>query len=53
MKALKVWHFFTLVACVLFVLLCIYGLSTDCPNTAGYIYCSGSDGWSLHPWSSK
>lgn len=30
---------------VLFVLLCIYGLATDCPNTAGYVYCSKQDRW--------
>ena len=23
----------------LFILLLAYGLATDCPNTAGYVYC--------------
>lgn len=31
---------------VLFVLLGIYyGLATDCPNTAGYVYCGKQDLW--------
>lgn len=30
---------------VLFILLCIYGLATDCPNTAGYVYCGKQDRW--------
>lgn len=36
---------------VLAVLLAIYGLRTDCPNTAGYVFCSDSDGWQL--WGSR
>lgn len=31
------------VVCILFGALLIYGFVTDCPNTAGYFFCSDSE----------
>lgn len=32
---------------VLFILLCTYGVVTDCPDTAGYVYCSEPERWDI------
>jgi len=34
---------------VLFLAFVIYGLATDCPNTAGYFFCSESEREHLEP----
>lgn len=34
---------FLLFLCVFFFAFVIYGLSTDCPHTAGYFFCSKSE----------
>ena len=39
MKTFTVTKATAVVIVTLFILLCIYGLATDCPNTAGYVYC--------------
>lgn len=31
------------VVCILFSTFLIYGFITDCPNTAGYFFCSDSE----------
>ncbi|MDO8345092.1 MAG: hypothetical protein Q7T48_17960 [Cellvibrio sp.] len=31
------------VLCILFFAFVIYGFVTDCPNTAGYFFCSDSE----------
>jgi len=36
---------------ILAVLFVVYGFKTDCPHTAGYVFCSDSDGW--HLWGSR
>jgi hypothetical protein len=53
MKAFKLWQIFLGVIGILFIILCIYGLNTDCPNTAGYVFCGNSDDWSLQRWSQQ
>lgn len=53
MKAFKVWQILVSVVCILFIMLFIYGLRTDCPNTAGYVFCGDSEDWSLQRWSQQ
>jgi len=53
MKAFKVWQIFLAILGILFIVLCIYGFNTDCPNTAGYVFCGDSDDWSLQRWSQQ
>ncbi|GGY71899.1 hypothetical protein GCM10011613_16000 [Cellvibrio zantedeschiae] len=53
MKTFKLWHLLVSIFCVLFIMLVVYGIKTDCPNTAGYVYCGDSDGWSLHHWGQQ
>ena len=36
---------------VLAVVFVVYGLKTDCPRTAGYVFCSDSEGW--HLWGTR
>jgi hypothetical protein len=47
MKTLKIWHFLLSVVCILFIAMVIYGFNTDCPNTAGYVFCGNTNGGSL------
>jgi hypothetical protein len=35
--------------CVLFFAFVVYGLTTDCPHTAGYFFCSESEREYLQP----
>ncbi len=53
MKTFKIWQVFLAVIGILFVALVIYGFNTDCPNTAGYVFCGTSDDWSLQRWSQQ
>lgn len=32
---------------LIFMMLVIYGIITDCPHTAGYFFCSESERWEL------
>ncbi len=48
MKTFKILDAVTFIFLMLFVVFCVYGFATDCPNTAGYVDCSNSEGWSLH-----
>lgn len=41
MKTFKLLNVISFVFILLLVLVCIYGFATDCPNTAGYVYCGG------------
>lgn len=43
MNTIKGVKIILVLACVLFVVFVIYGFVTDCPNTAGYFYCSESE----------
>ncbi len=43
MKTFKLLNVISFVFIVLLVLVCIYGFATDCPNTAGYVYCGGPE----------
>lgn len=53
MKTLKLWQIFVSILCVVFIGLLIYGIKTDCPNTAGYVYCGTDEHWSLQKWSQQ
>jgi hypothetical protein len=47
MKFFKRFNTATVIFMALFILLCLYGLATDCPDTAGYVYCSAPERWEL------
>ncbi len=53
MKTLKVLNVISFIFVMLVVLICIYGFATDCPNTAGYVYCGSADEWSLQFWNNS
>lgn len=51
MRTFKFFHAILFVALILLIVLCIYGINTDCPNTEGYVFCGDSDTWSLNFWN--
>ncbi len=48
MKTFKIWQVLAVLTLVILVMLGVYGLRNDCPNTAGYVFCGASDHGSLH-----
>jgi hypothetical protein len=53
MKTIKLWQILVSILCIAFLVLVVYGIKTDCPNTSGYVYCGAGDGWSLQKWSQQ
>lgn len=51
MKTFKVWQVLVSIVCLALIALVLYGVNTDCPNTAGYVYCGEGKDWSLQKWS--
>jgi hypothetical protein len=43
MNVIKGMKMIIVIACFLFGGFVVYGLVTDCPNTAGYFFCSESE----------
>jgi uncharacterized membrane protein YdjX (TVP38/TMEM64 family) len=50
MKTFSLFNFICSVFLVSVVTFFIYGFSTDCPNTAGYVYCGNPESWSFPNW---
>ncbi len=43
MKTFKLLNAISFVFVLLLLVVCIYGFATDCPDTAGYVYCGAPE----------